>query len=197
MATRQCFSTLVHQASLKISPKIQNELTRTALKLPDVDDAGVAWCKKNYLNGYTSYGSLSQLHHQFTVFEQLKTALDREVKKFTKTLGLKFDTGELALSAIWVNIMPKNCYHAFHAHPLSIISGTYYLSIPKGTSPLRVEDPRASLFMAAPARPIQIDLKPKNGDVILFESWLKHEVPPHSSAEPRISVSFNYDWMNR
>jgi uncharacterized protein (TIGR02466 family) len=76
-----------------------------------------------------------------------------------------------------------------------VISGTYYLAVPKGTSPLRVEDPRAALFMAAPPRKIQHDLNPKAGEIILFESWLKHEVPPHHSNEDRISVSFNYDWF--
>jgi uncharacterized protein (TIGR02466 family) len=51
--------------------------------------------------------------------------------------------------------------------------------------------------MAAPPRKIQTDLKPKDGEIILFESWLKHEVPPHQNSQDRISVSFNYDWVNR
>lgn len=191
------FQTYIEQASLKLPKKVHDEIKRTSLKLSEIDEAGIAWCKKNYINGYTSYGSMSQLHEQFSVFDELKRGLDREAKKYTKKLGLKFDTGSLELSSIWVNVMPKNCYHAFHAHPLSVVSGTYYVSVGKGSSPLRVEDPRAPLFMASPPRQIQMDLKPKNGDFILFESWLKHEVPPHSSNEDRVSVSFNYDWVNR
>jgi uncharacterized protein (TIGR02466 family) len=38
-------------------------------------------------------------------------------------------------------------------------------------------------------------LTPKAGDIIMFESWLKHEVPPHHTNDERISVSFNYDWF--
>jgi len=30
--------------------------------------------------------------------------------------------------------------------------------------------------------------------VILFESWLRHEVPPARFAGERISISFNYAW---
>jgi uncharacterized protein (TIGR02466 family) len=191
------FSTYVEQAALKLPKKTTEELKRTSIKLREIDQAGVKWCKKNYVNGYTSYGSISQLHQQFSVFDILKKSLDREVKKFSQKLGMKFNTGSLELSAIWVNVMPKGCYHAFHAHPLSVISGTYYVSVDQESSPLRVEDPRASLFMACPPKKIQIDLQPKNGDVILFESWLKHEVPPHQSNEERISVSFNYDWIDR
>ena len=191
------FATQVRQASLKLSPRVMRHIKKTALALPAIDEAGVEWSEKNYPNGYTSYGSLSQLHHHFSVFDELKNKLDQEVRKYTKALGLTFETGKLELSAIWVNVMPKDCYHAFHIHPLSVVSGTFYVSVPNGTSPLRIEDPRASRMMASPARKIRVDLKPKKGDVILFESWLNHEVPPHKSSEPRISVSFNYDWNNR
>jgi len=191
------FSTHVQQAPLKLPKKIHGEIKRTSLKLRQIDEAGIEWCRKNYVHGYTSYGSLDQLHLQFSVFAELKKLLDREARKFAKAVGLRFETGSLELSAIWVNVMPKNCYHAFHAHPLSVVSGTYYVSAARGSSPLRIEDPRAPLFMASPPRSIQYDLKPKNGDVILFESWLKHEVPPHQSSEDRVSVSFNYDWIGR
>jgi uncharacterized protein (TIGR02466 family) len=191
------FSTEIQQVALKLPKKVHDEIKRTSFKLSEIDEEGLEWCRKNYINGYTSYGSMSQLHQQFSVFDELKSSLDREVKKYTKHLGLKFDTGSLELSSIWVNIMPANCYHAFHFHPLSVISGTYYVNVGKGSSPLRIEDPRASQFMASPARKIQVDLQPKNGDVILFESWLRHEVPPHQNKEARVSVSFNYDWLNR
>ena len=191
------FATQIYQGKAKLSPAVKKEILKTALRMKEVDDAGVKWCKKNYVNGYTSYGSLSQLHLQFSVFEELKRALDQDVKNYIKTLGLKFESGRLELSSLWVNVMPKNCYHAFHFHPLSVVSGTYYAQTSPNASPIRFEDPRAGLFMASPARKIQHDLKPKTGEVILFESWLRHEVPPHSSAEDRVSVSFNYDWLDR
>ena len=191
------FSTYVQQKALKLPRKIHAGIEQTALRLSGIDDAGVRWSEKNYRKGYTSYGSLSQLHLHFSVFDSLKTSIDREVKAYVRKLGLKFDTGSLELSAIWVNVMPKDCYHAFHAHPLSVVSGTYYVTVPRGASPLRIQDPRAPLFMASPARKIQVDLAPKAGDLILFESWLNHEVPPHSEDKSRVSVSFNYDWLQR
>jgi uncharacterized protein (TIGR02466 family) len=35
---------------------------------------------------------------------------------------------------------------------------------------------------------------PKPGDVLLWESWLRHEVPMNMAEDERISVSFNYGW---
>ncbi len=192
------FSTYIEQKKIAITAKTLSQLKWTASQMPAIDEVGVKWSKKNYVGGYTSYDSISRVDLQFSVFETLKKKIDLEVKKYVKKLGLKFDTGSLELSSMWVNVMPKNVYHAFHIHPLSVVSGTFYISVAKdGASPLRVEDPRAAMFMASPARKMQHDLKPKNGDLILFESWIKHEVPPHQNNEDRISVSFNYDWINR
>ncbi len=170
-------------------------LEQTIRTLPEIDEAGVRWSRKNYPKGYTSYGSLSELHLQFSVFERLKLHLDREARSFAKKAGIRFPRGELRLSALWANLMPADCYHAFHLHPNSIVSGTFYVAVPPGSGPLRIEDPRAPLFMACPPRKMQIDLQPRAGEVILFESWMKHEVPPNRAAGERISVSFNYDWI--
>ncbi len=35
---------------------------------------------------------------------------------------------------------------------------------------------------------------PKAGEVLLWESWLRHEVPMNMAEDERISVSFNYGW---
>jgi uncharacterized protein (TIGR02466 family) len=83
-----------------------------------------------------------------------------------------------------------------------VVSGTYYARTPKGCSKLRFEDPRLDRFMAAPPRPARA--RPENrrhvtydveeGTVILFESWLRHEVAPNPAPGERVSISFNYGW---
>ena len=83
-----------------------------------------------------------------------------------------------------------------------MISGTTYVSMPGGTSALKLEDPRHAMMMAAPARRKTardelrqfIYVTPAVGDVLLWESWLRHEVPMNMSEDDRISVSFNYRW---
>jgi uncharacterized protein (TIGR02466 family) len=83
-----------------------------------------------------------------------------------------------------------------------VISGTTYVKMPEGASALKLEDPRSQMMMAAPARrkDAREELKtfiyvhPAEGDVLLWESWLRHEVPMNMSEDDRISVSFNYKW---
>jgi uncharacterized protein (TIGR02466 family) len=103
----------------------------------------------------------------------------------------------------WVNIMPHHVVHGLHLHPLATISGTYYVQTPRGSPGLKFEDPRLDRFMAAPPR--RADAPPESrpwiilpaeaGNVVLFESWLRHEVPPNQTKRQRISISFNYNWF--
>jgi uncharacterized protein (TIGR02466 family) len=108
----------------------------------------------------------------------------------------------ITLDSLWINILPYGGIHTAHIHPHSIISGTTYVAMPEGTSAIKFEDPRLAMMMAAPTRrkTAREELhsffyaKPKVGDVLLWESWLRHEVPMNMADSDRISVSFNYNW---
>jgi uncharacterized protein (TIGR02466 family) len=99
-----------------------------------------------------------------------------------------------------VNVLEPGGHHGAHIHPHSAISGTYYVSVPKAASAIRFEDPRLGFMMAAPVRRPEarrenktfVDVAPKQGSVLLWESWLRHEVPVNRAKTARISVSFNY-----
>ena len=122
------------------------------------------------------------------------------VSAFIKDLDFDLDGQSVELEDIWINILPEGGSHSGHIHPHSVISGTTYVAMPDGASAIRFEDPRHAMMMAAPlrAKNARDELKPfiyvapKVGDVILWESWLRHEVPVNMSEEDRISVSFNY-----
>jgi len=133
----------------------------------------------------------------------VKTALDAHVVEFAE--ALYFDLGDrpLEMDNLWINILPEGGIHTAHIHPHSVISGTTYVAMPKGTSAIKFEDPRLAMMMAAPPRRLDapeelqpfVYVKPEVGDVLLWESWLRHEVPMNMAEEDRISVSFNYRWV--
>lgn len=193
---QELFPTYFLKEKLGVTKSKISLLDKSARHLPEVDAAGVAWSKKNYVHGYTSYGSLSQLYSQFSVFDELRKRIDRSAIKFLKKMGVSGKGKKLVMNTMWVNVMSEETYHAFHRHPGSVISGTYYVNAPKGSGPFRIEDPRAPLFMNTPERKIQFDIEPKADTLILFESWLLHEVPPHRGKDPRISISFNYSLVD-
>jgi uncharacterized protein (TIGR02466 family) len=99
--------------------------------------------------------------------------------------------------------MGEGAAHGLHLHPLATISGTYYVAAPGGVAGLKFEDPRLERFMAAPprlrsARRAQrpwVTFPVRSGALLLFESWLRHEVSARPRAPRRVSISFNYSWF--
>lgn len=205
MSLKVLFPSQIYTApALNPRSKLARELLEEAELLAAKDRAGRDWSSRNYRRGYTSYGSLDQLHRFSSSFDELKKQLDPHIPKFLKALGLQVPAREIQLSRMWVNVMGEGCSHPMHLHPLSVISGTFYLQTPKEGAAIRFEDPRLDQFMARPlakavtgqSSAYHYAHKPKAGEIILFESWMKHEVPAHAAKTKRISVSFNYDWMN-
>lgn len=205
--TMSLFVTQVHQSPLLTSGRssLRRELRKECYQIADFDEAGQKWSYKNYPGGFTSYGSMDRLHEFSSTFAELRKHLDRHVASYVRKLEMDIHPKELQMSSCWINIMPEAVVHTMHIHPLSVISGTYYVETPSGSGKLKLEDPRMECFMASPPRKLDakrenqrfILLEPKAGEVILFESWLRHEVTPNLSEKERISISFNYDWVRR
>lgn len=179
-----------------------DELASSCLAIAEDDEAGQTWCEKNGYPGYTSYASLNDLPWRFPVFADLEKALNKHVEVFVKDLGFDLQGKKLKCGSFWINILPEGGMHASHIHPHSVISGTVYVAMPKGASALKLEDPRLPMMMAAPTRSKKapeslqsfVYIAPAVGEVLMWESWLRHEVPMNMSEEDRISVSFNYEW---
>jgi len=204
MPTRAWFPTLIYREPLQRSglARFNEGLAEECRRLRAYDAAGRRWSKTNYPGGYTSYASMNELHRFSSTFGLLEKKLLRHVRAFAKTLELDLRGRTIRLTDCWVNIMPPSAAHSLHLHPLSFISGTYYVATPRGCPGLKFEDPRLDRFMAAPpkrpgARPANrthITYPADAGQVILFESWLRHEVSPNRVDAERISISFNYNW---
>lgn len=198
------FVTRLYRAKLsELGKSIDDaEFETTCLSIAEDDEAGQDWCEANDFPGYTSYASLDDLPWRFPIFKELVEALDKHVAEFAKDLEFDLDGKTLKLNALWINILPEGGIHTSHLHPHSVISGTTYVAMPEGASAIKFEDPRHAMMMAAPMRNADareemrsfIYVAPEVGDVLLWESWLRHEVPMNMAEEDRISVSFNYGW---
>lgn len=199
------FSTLVYSQNLPPSKsrRLNSDLLADIQVLRKIDDEGKAWSKQNYVGGYTSYSSVADLHLRHSPFMELRSLIDKEVKKYISSLELDLQGRKVQMTTCWVNVMPKLVHHSLHLHPLACISGTYYVQVPEGSGKLKLEDPRMPLFMAAPPRksnakkntPYFFELSPKSGQLVLWESWLRHEVAANRGTGQRVSVSFNYEWI--
>ena len=178
------------------------DLIRASRAIAADDAAGQRWSRDNGYPGYTSYASLDDLAWRAPEFDELGKHLERHAKAFARKLQWDMVGRKLTLDSLWINILDPGGAHTSHIHPLSVLSGTTYVTMPKGASALKFEDPRLAMMIAAPTRKSKAReelrnfayVAPAAGEVLLWESWLRHEVPLNLAEEERISVSFNYGW---
>jgi uncharacterized protein (TIGR02466 family) len=150
MTIRSLFATPFYEGALD-NPDLLEELEGSCRALEEDDVAGRNWSKEHGYKGYTSYASLNDLTIRDPAFEDLKRSLDKHVRAFAE--ACHFDLGRKPkLDSLWVNVLKPGGTHSGHIHPHSIISGTVYVLVPKGSGALKLEDPRLSRMMAAPAR---------------------------------------------
>ena len=203
--TKSLFVTKVYDSAPLPPTKaeaILQDLEGACAFIASEDRAGQQWSQAKAYKGYTSYGSLTDLTRRANAFADLKKILDSEIHRFADALAFDLGGRRLKLDHMWINILKPGGGHTGHIHPLSVISGTFYVATPEGSGALKLEDPRLSQMMAAPPRRADAEqglrpfiyLHPEAGRLFLWESWLRHEVEPNRARSPRVSISFNYGW---
>lgn len=194
------FPTLLYRAEARGAARLNLELEAAALELARDDRAGQRWCAKHGYGGYTSFASITGLSERFPAFARLERMIDGHAARFARALHWDLRGGQPICDSMWVNVLSQGGSHTSHLHTNAVLSGTYYVTVPEGSAPIVFEDPRHALMMAAPPRKASaprkvqtyVSEKARPGTLLLWESWLRHEVPLNRTERERISVSFNY-----
>jgi uncharacterized protein (TIGR02466 family) len=198
MATRSLFITKIYDAELT-DETLLGELAHSIRILAQDDEAGRRWSRKCGYKGYTSYASLNDLPRRDPAFAEVSRLLKTHIARFATECAFKLDR-KLKLDSLWVNLLPVSGSHRAHIHPHSVVSGTLYVDVPKGSGAIAFEDPRLPMMMAAPPRengaPEElrtiVTVEPRPGLLLLWESWLRHEVLSGTGRGDRLSISFNF-----
>lgn len=198
MPLRSLFATRLYQAVID-NETLLSELVQSIRTFAVDDKAGKRWSREKGYRGYTSYASLNDLPRRDPAFEELRKLLARHAAAFADDLA--FDLARKPkLDSLWVNLLKPGGHHAGHIHPHSTLSGTLYVEAPKGSGAIRFEDPRLPQMMAAPMRREDapedlrpfVAIVPQRGLLLIWESWLRHEVLPGQAESDRLSISFNF-----
>lgn len=195
--TRSLFVTKLYEA--QVADNLLADLAHSIRTLAVDDEAGQRWSKEHRYAGYTSYASLNDLPRRDPAFQDLAKMLTKHASEFAKECAFDLP-GKPKLDSLWVNLLHGSGHHGGHIHPHSIVSGTLYVEVPKGSGAIRFEDPRLPMMMAAPTRQPDapddlqpfVTLQPRPGLLLLWESWLRHEVLPGTGRGERLSISFNF-----
>ena len=196
--SRTLFATRLYEAMID-DEQLLGELAHSIRSFAEDDEAGKRWSREKGYKGYTSYASLNDLPKRDPAFAELQRELGRHAATFAQELA--FDLGRKPkLDSLWVNLLKAGGHHSAHIHPHSILSGTLYVEVPAGSGAIRFEDPRLPMMMAAPVRGDEapeelrpfVAVQPRTGLLLMWESWLRHEVLPGTAKTDRLSISFNF-----
>ena len=198
MAIRSLFPTFLYDAEID-DAALLSCLAHSIRTLARDDAAGIRWSRDKGYAGYTSYASLNDLPKRDPAFADLAKLLTRHAATFAGAAA--FDLARKPrLDSLWVNLLKSRGAHSGHIHPHAIISGTLYVEAAPASGAIRFEDPRLGLMMAAPRRDSAVGeamqpfvtVEPRPGLLLLWESWLRHEVLPGTGKGERLSISFNF-----
>ncbi len=118
----------------------------------------------------------------------------------TDEFGWEYVPNKQRIVAMWAIINKKNSYNVRHNHQNCYLSSAYYIKKPENSGDITFYDPKESKTYRFPEvekhtsySAQSITIKPEEGDLLIFPSYLQHEVGINLSNEERVVVSFNID----
>lgn len=129
------------------------------------------------------------------LFDEINVLLVEAVKFYKQedSVFSKLVVGQDATVHWWANVNAPGSRNTFHTHKEDEFSCVYYLQ-GTNTGDLRFPNPANLLGDCSKTSPFTRDFlfAPNDGDLILFPSWLPHEVEPNLSDRERINIAFNF-----
>ena len=109
--------------------------------------------------------------------------------------------GNFKISNMWANVNSFKDYNQIHGHGSSVVSGVYYLNVPKNCGDIFFVHPASQLLDICwkeftteynEQNSPMFFIKGIKSHLLLFPSWLHHGVRPNlNKKNDRISISFN------
>ncbi len=182
------FPTLVWKIQLSrdtyepLNAKIKAKLTELAQATPGLAPGGKL--------------QTDQTLHRLPEFQELKDIINTAATGVLDFQKIVYES--LELTGCWANISPPGDGHRPHTHPNNYLSGVYYVQTQGGANTISFDDPRPQTNIISPVTSEitdenagQIHIATREGLLVLFPSWLQHQVPRNKSQRARISIAFN------
>jgi uncharacterized protein (TIGR02466 family) len=184
----------MHKIEYIFPTPIYQETLKHRITSRDID-----FCKKIYPKTYANVGNLTSQNNYVLnerVFSNLKKELLKSVNTYFKEILSPKNKLIPYITQSWLNFTNENQFHQTHNHPISIVSGVYYLNVSEGDNisfhqeqtrpPIYIPPEKYNLFNSR-----TWTFKISKGLLVLFPSSLLHSVNVRKGDKTRISLAFN------
>tara|TARA_Y100000739_G_scaffold134328_1_gene115641 strand:- start:157 stop:759 length:603 start_codon:yes stop_codon:yes gene_type:complete len=187
------FSTPIWTSHLNEYQDVNKRMEEYIKKQMELDSKGK---KASNINGWHSENF--NLKDEEVVF--FINTISIKIKKAMEDMGWDLKKNKIEIPNIWSIINKRGSSNAMHIHSNSYISAAYYVKAPEKCGDIVFYDPRQSRLVRKPKisklnnlNGEEVNIKPTDGLLVLFPSYLYHSVNENLSNEERIVISFNVD----
>ncbi len=185
------FSTPIWTSKIDNYEKINQEMFNYITELQKNDPQGLT--KSNFKGWHSKDFDMKQEEPK-KFFEAIKNNLNNALKDMNWDLNLQ----NVKIKSAWAIINEKDAWNQKHHHSNSDLSAAYYVSAYENCGDIVFYDPRPAPVHNHPISksPNSLNatvnsIKPEEGMLVLFPSYLEHSVNPNLSNKKRIVISFN------
>lgn len=151
----------------------------------------------------TSYHSDTTINYAGHFDPRLAQFINLSAREYMNHTGFNPDS-DLRIES-WLNLNLPDTHHGRHEHFGCFISGVLWLVTPENSGNFTIFDPISTRaqnnvqynFARIPNNEYNRNIHsivPSEGKLIMFPSWLQHQVESNESNDARISIAFNI-WM--
>jgi len=187
------FSTPIWTSHLNEYQDVNRKMEEYIKKQMALDSKGK---KASNINGWHSENF--NLKDEEVVF--FINTISVKIQKAMEDMGWDLKKNKIEIPNIWSIINKRGSSNAMHIHSNSYISAAYYVKAPEKCGDIVFYDPRQSRLIRKPKisklnslNGEEVNIKPTDGLLVLFPSYLYHSVNENLSNEERIVISFNVD----
>lgn len=132
---------------------------------------------------------------EYPLFAELKKTINEHIKEYVNIVYPNSNL-DVYITQSWANYTEPNQYHHKHSHPNSFISGVFYVNAIKNEDMIKFYKDLPFIYQINHNQynnynSGEVAILVESGDLVLFPSNFTHNVPPTTSKETRISISFN------
>ncbi|MAS47950.1 MAG: hypothetical protein CL557_11115 [Alphaproteobacteria bacterium] len=181
------YPTPLYQSMVKNYDGVQDELKKT-IKDNITFDMNECW-SSHYLSDIFFKLNVCEEYHMQVFLAELATHL----QDYCKYLNFN---GNCKVTESWFSLFKKGNYGHLHHHGSADISGVYYFKTNGEDGNLFFDSPNphlgtSTVFYGMTPRH---EIKPIQGQLLLFPGWLMHGIQTNTTDEDRVSLSFNIDF---
>jgi uncharacterized protein (TIGR02466 family) len=142
-----------------------------------------------------------KVKEDYDTFPLLLNELNETMLAFSRDMSYNNEPeGTICLGNSWINVNTKYNYNTTHTHPMSYLSGVVYLKVPKDSGNINFYRPREfndyGLHHVLTGNcnaynGYRYTHQPVEGQMIIFPSYLEHDVDMSMSEEDRVTIAFN------